>query len=151
MWYSVWDIWRRVLFVGANLFISVTTRSVVLVRVKFTSNFVEPLFFVLSPSSPSPSVALTTPTPSYLQLTHCLLILCCLCVLCFVKPYKKYHINVMEMLVLLSLFGATVCILDNNDLYIGPIISAGFIAFPFVYGVVFIAFRLTRKMAIAGW
>ena len=31
LWYSVWDIWRRVLFVGANLFISVTTRSVVLV------------------------------------------------------------------------------------------------------------------------
>lgn len=31
LWYSVWDIWRRVLFVGANLFISITTRSVVLV------------------------------------------------------------------------------------------------------------------------
>lgn len=31
LWYSVWDIWRRVLFVGANLFISVATRSVVLV------------------------------------------------------------------------------------------------------------------------
>ena len=31
LWYSVWDIWRRVLFVGTNLFIAVTTRSTVLV------------------------------------------------------------------------------------------------------------------------
>ena len=30
-WYGVWDIWRRILFVAANLFISVTTRNVVLV------------------------------------------------------------------------------------------------------------------------
>ena len=30
-WYGVWDVWRRILFVAANLFISVTTRNVVLV------------------------------------------------------------------------------------------------------------------------
>ena len=31
LWYGVWDIWRRVLFVGANLFISVAPRAGVLV------------------------------------------------------------------------------------------------------------------------
>jgi len=31
-WYSVWDIWRRLLFVATNLFLGVATRSVVLVR-----------------------------------------------------------------------------------------------------------------------
>jgi hypothetical protein len=71
-------------------------------------------------------------------------------VLCFVKPYRKYHINVMEMLILFSLFGATVCILDENDLYIGPTISISFIAFPFIYGILFVAFRALRKIAIAG-
>lgn len=92
---------------------------------------------------------LTHPPP--LQFIHCLLILVCLCVLCYVKPYKKYHINVTEMLVLLSLFGATVCILDENDLHIGPIVSTVFIAFPFLYGLVFIAYRATRKIVIACW
>ena len=30
-WYGVWDVWRRILFVAANLLISVTTRNIVLV------------------------------------------------------------------------------------------------------------------------
>lgn len=30
-WYSVWDIWRRLLFVGVNVFLGFTTRSVVVV------------------------------------------------------------------------------------------------------------------------
>ena len=30
-WYSVWDIWRRLLFVAVNVFLGFTTRSVVLV------------------------------------------------------------------------------------------------------------------------
>ncbi len=38
-WYGVWDIWRRLPFVAANLFISQTTRSTVLV----CSTTVEPL------------------------------------------------------------------------------------------------------------
>ena len=30
-WYSVWDIWRRLLFVAVNVFLGFTTRSVVVV------------------------------------------------------------------------------------------------------------------------
>ena len=67
------------------------------------------------------------------------------------KPYKKYHINVTEMLVLLSLFGATVCLLDENDIYIGPVVSIFFVGFPFLYGVLFIAFRASRKIVTACW
>ena len=55
------------------------------------------------------------------------------------------------MLILLSLFGATVSVLDENDLYIGRIISASFIAFPFLYGVVFMVFRISRKITSMCW
>lgn len=89
------------------------------------------------------------PLSPLFQFIHCLLIVLCLCVLCYVKPYKKYHINVAEMLVLLSLFGATVSILDENDLHIGPIVSTSCIAFPFIYGILFITFRAARKITVA--
>ena len=88
---------------------------------------------------------------SLLQFVHCLLILLSLGVLCVVKPYKKYHINVMEMLVLLCLFGATVSILDEDDIYIGQKVSAAFISFPFLYGIIFILYRALWNIAVACW
>ena len=57
----------------------------------------------------------------------------------------------MEMLVLLWLFGATVSILDENDLYVGQKLSAVFVSLPFVYGVVFILYRVLRSVTITCW
>ena len=78
-------------------------------------------------------------------------ILLCLGVICTVKPYKKYHINVMEVLVTLCLFGATLALLDENDIYVGPNSSVAFIAFPFMYAVVFITYRGVRRFGEMCW
>lgn len=54
LWYSVWDIWRRLLFVGANLFISITTPSVVLVTQYYNhTNFLS-YIYIEKYVSPSP-------------------------------------------------------------------------------------------------
>lgn len=83
--------------------------------------------------------------PSLLQFIHSLLILLCLSVLCIVKPYRKYHINVMEGLIIFSLFSATLSIYDrDNDLYVGSKTSAVFIAFPFLYGGGYIIYRILK-------
>lgn len=80
-----------------------------------------------------------------LQFIHSLLILLCLSVLCVVKPYRKYHINVTEGLIILSLFFVTLAIYDrDNDLYVGKKTGAVFIAFPFLYGLGYIMYRFLR-------
>lgn len=85
------------------------------------------------------------------QFIHCLLILLCLAVLCIVKPYKKFHINVVEALVIIALLGATVSVLDEQDVYVGQITSSCFIAFPFLYGAVFIIYRISRELSVYIW
>ena len=83
---------------------------------------------------------------------HCMLVLLCLTVLCVVKPYKKYHINVMEGLIILSLFSTTLAIYDrDNDLYVGSTVATVSIFFPFAYGVVFILYRITRILHRKFW
>ena len=72
-------------------------------------------------------------------------------VICVVKPYKKYHINVVEVLIILSLLGATVALLDDQDIYLGQITSACFVSFPFVYGGAFIVYRVSRRLAMYIW
>ena len=74
-----------------------------------------------------------------------MLIMLCLTVLCIVKPYKKYHINVTEGLIILSLFSTTLSIYDrDNDLYVGEMVGRVFTAFPFVYGGLFIVYRILK-------
>ena len=91
------------------------------------------------------------PHPCIRQFIHCLLILLCLAVLCIVKPYKKFHINVVEALVIISLLGATVSVLDEQDVYVGQITSSCFIVFPFLYGAVFIIYRISRELSVYIW
>lgn len=82
------------------------------------------------------------------QFLHCLLVLAVLIVHCVFKPYKKEYINVIEAAILLCLLGATLAILDENDIYIGKQTSIVFIILPFVYGLFYtlylIAFKLYR-------
>ena len=61
---------------------------------------------------------------------------------CVVKPYKKAHVNVTEALMILALFGATLAILDENDIHVKASASYYFIAFPFLYGLLFICYSL---------
>lgn len=89
--------------------------------------------------------------PSPVQFIHSLFVLLCLGVICVVKPYKKYHINFMEVLVTLCLFGATLALLDENDIYAGSKTSAAFISFPFMYAFAFIAYRGVRKLGDMCW
>ncbi len=86
-----------------------------------------------------------------LQFIDCIFIMVCLIVICLVQPYKKYHINFMESLIILCLFGATLAILDSEDIYVGPITSASFISFPYLYAVVFIGYRGINKFGSMGW
>ena len=86
-----------------------------------------------------------------LQFVHCMIILVCLCVLCIVQPYKKFHINFMEGMVILWLLGAALAILDREDIYVGPTVSAWFISLPFVYALLFIAYRGIRRFGAIGW
>ena len=65
---------------------------------------------------------------------------------CTVKPYKKSYINVTEALVLFCLFGATIAILDENDIYIGRTVSIVFILIPFIYGVLYLLYKLVKKI-----
>ena len=77
------------------------------------------------------------------QFIHSMLIMLCLTVLCIVKPYKKYHINVMEGLVILALFSTTLSIYDrDNDFHVGPTVAAVGLAFPFLYGGIFIIYKI---------
>ena len=81
-----------------------------------------------------------------------MLIMLCLTVLCIVKPYKKYHINVMEGLIILSLFSTTLSIYDrDNDLYVGEKVGAVAIAFPFLYGGFFILYRIGKIIVRKFW
>lgn len=81
-----------------------------------------------------------------------MLIMLCLSVLCFVKPYKKYHINVMEGLIILFLFGATLAIYDmENDLYVGMTVASYAILFPFIYGALFILYRILKIIFRKMW
>ncbi len=75
----------------------------------------------------------------------------CLIVICLVQPYKKYHINFMESFIILCLFGATLAILDSEDIYVGPFTSVVFISIPFLYAIVFIGYRGIKKFGSMGW
>jgi hypothetical protein len=81
-----------------------------------------------------------------------MLIFLCLAVLCMVKPYRKYHINVMEGLIILSLFSTTLSIYDrDNDLYVGQLTGAVSIVFPYIYGGGFIVYKLLMKAYRMVW
>ncbi len=86
------------------------------------------------------------------QLIHCILILFCLWVVCFVRPYKKYHINAIEIVMVLSLFYTTLSVYGgDNDLHIG--LRAGFVTFaiPYVLGVGFILFLIGKLLWMRFW
>lgn len=80
-----------------------------------------------------------------------MLIMVCLSVLCIVKPYKKYHINIMEGLVILSLFATTLSIYDRDDLYVGRTVALVSIAVPFLYGGLFILYRAVKMIFRKFW
>ena len=81
-----------------------------------------------------------------------MLIMLCLTVLCIVKPYKKYHINVMEGLVILALFSTTLSIYDrDNDFHVGRMVGAVSLAFPFLYGGLFIIFKIAVVLCRKLW
>ncbi|XP_019853039.1 PREDICTED: uncharacterized protein LOC109582640 [Amphimedon queenslandica] len=109
LWHGVWDIWRRLPFVAINLFISVSTVSI-------------------------------------LVLLHCLMVLVVLTVHCVFKPYKKESINFIEVVILFCLLGATLAILDENDIYIGRTTSIFFITIPFIYALVVFIYYIFAKL-----
>ena len=94
--------------------------------------------FITSTACPM-IISVISPSSKFI---HCILILLCLTVICAIKPYKKAHVNVMEALMIMALFGATLAILDEQDIYVGPVTSICFIAFPFVFGILFILYKL---------
>lgn len=85
------------------------------------------------------------------QFIHSLLILFCLWVLCFVRPYKKYHINVTEGLMIMALFATTLSIYDRDDLHVGKKVGIVAVSFPFAYGGGFIIYRCTKKLLSKLW
>lgn len=74
------------------------------------------------------------------------MVLIVLTVHCIFKPYKKDYINGIEVVVLFCLLGATLAILDENDIYIGKTTSVFFIIIPFVYALIFIIYYISVKI-----
>ena len=68
-----------------------------------------------------------------LQLVLCLLETIVLVVHCLSKPYEKKWINIVEALILLDLFVATVAILQQQDPYVTRWLVGVVMALPFVY------------------
>ena len=54
---------------------------------------------------------------------------------CLSKPYEKKWINIVEALILLDLFVATVAILQQQDPYVTRWLVGVVMALPFVYAV----------------
>lgn len=79
-----------------------------------------------------------------LQMIHCLLIIISLSIVCFVKPYKKAHNNILEALILLCLLGATLAILDDDDVNVGNITSIVFAILPFLYIIIYTLYRVGK-------
>ena len=65
---------------------------------------------------------------------------------CAVKPYKKDYINATEALVLLCLFGVTIAVLDENDIYVGKSVGIFFIVAPFVYGFAYLSYAIIKGL-----
>lgn len=81
-----------------------------------------------------------------MQLLHCLMVLVVLTVHCIFKPYKKESINFIEVVILFCLLGATLAILDENDIYIERGTSIFFITIPFVYALVVFIYYIFAKL-----
>ena len=81
-----------------------------------------------------------------LQLLHCLMVLVVLTVHCVFKPYKKESINFIEVAILFCLLGATLAILDEDDIYIGRRTGIFFITIPFVYALVIFIYYIIVKL-----
>ena len=79
-----------------------------------------------------------------LQVIDAFLVLLVLVIHCAVKPYQKSYINITEALILFCLFGGTIAILDENDIYIGRRVSIFFVLAPFIYGLLFLIYRLLK-------
>jgi hypothetical protein len=77
---------------------------------------------------------------------HCVLVLIVLVVHCITKPYKQEYINVIELAILFCVFGATLAILDDNDIYIQRGTSLFFVIIPFIYGLVYTIFLMCYKI-----
>ena len=86
-----------------------------------------------------------------LQLIHCLLIAICLAIVCFVKPYKKAHNNISEAIILLCLFGATLAVLDDDDVHVGARTGIAFASLPFIYGLLYILYRIGKALGQLLW
>lgn len=81
-----------------------------------------------------------------------MLVLLCLVVLCVVKPYKKYHINVTEGLIILALLFTTLSVYDrDNDLYVREGVASVCISLPFLYGGGFIIYRILKIICRKFW
>lgn len=90
--------------------------------------------------------------PFYIpQLIHSLLILMCLLIVCFIKPYKKAYINISEAIILFCLFGATLAILDDEDVNIGVNTSIVFAVLPYIYALIYIVYRVGRTLGKYAW
>ncbi len=158
LWYGVWDIWRRLLFIVANLFLSVSTFTVLVSNSPeqqnkglFCTYLVQYLHYYSELYIRCGNRNMMRCNCFILQFVDCVFIMVCLFVICLVQPYKKYHINFMESVIILCLFGATLAILDNEDIYVGPITSACFIALPYLYAIVFILYRGIKNLGSFGW
>ena len=85
------------------------------------------------------------------QLIHCLLILMCLSIICFVKPYKKAYINISEAAILFCLLGATLAILDDEDVNVGVNTSIVFAILPYIYALVYILYIVGKTSGKYAW
>ncbi|XP_065897690.1 uncharacterized protein [Dysidea avara] len=84
--------------------------------------------------------------PSLILLIQSLIILGVVTVHCIAKPYDKEYINIIETIILGLLFLSTIAILDEDDLYIGRVVSITLLCIPFLYALIFISIRPTKWM-----
>ena len=63
---------------------------------------------------------------------------------CLSKPYEKKWINIIEALILLDLFVATVAILQLQDRYVPKWVTGVVVALPFVYGAAMGTFLVVK-------
>ena len=67
------------------------------------------------------------------------------------KPYKKSHNNVSEAIILLCLFGATLAVLDDDDVHVGARTGVVFAVIPFIYGLSYIFYRVGKAFSQYLW
>jgi len=75
---------------------------------------------------------------------HCLFILVIVTIHCISKPYEKEYINIIEAVILGILFLSTVAILDEDDIYIGKVVSSTLLVIPFIYALVYLSIRPSK-------